>query len=75
MASFSLNLNHLAQKYSTHSFKEEIETRKKELWILFFWKLKNVNFFKSCKNLKLNAETMLSAFGAADSSGLMLFYL
>ena len=33
---FSLNLNNLAQKRSTQSFKKEIETRKKELLFHFF---------------------------------------
>ena len=51
---FFLNLSHLVQKRSTQSFKIEIKTRKKELSI--FWKLKNIDSFKSYKDFKLNDE-------------------
>ena len=53
---FSSNLGHLAQKWSTQSFKKEIKTRKKS-FNSFFFKLKNVDTFKSYKDFKLNVET------------------
>ena len=67
-----LNVNHLVQKWFTQSFKKEIENRKKSFYSLF-WKLKNVDSFKSYKGLKLNVENAeIAGIGSANFESIVM---
>ena len=51
-----LNFSHLTQKRSIHKvLKKKVKLERKSFHFLF-WKLKNVDSFKTYKSLKLNVE-------------------
>ena len=50
-----LSISHLAQKRSTQSLEKKLELERKSFYLLFS-KLKDVDFFKKYKSLKLNVE-------------------